>query len=919
MRSITWEKVGYLVLFRTKDPTATEKIALDNTLVAPEARLIIGKCNSRISFSKPQREATYQVTFDALKLSPCYPAFLITAEVPEIYLHQFWNSFNKIDNHYSTESMPYPRFTKIIINHFISQNKSISMRNKINLHTVRDDSILGTLKYVSKTEEHQVYEAVIPKEMINEDILNSTAHKTYYAYASSAKEPKKARKFKKPASPKLKTVPVSPKEPTKKPDKKTIPVKKSSKSRVEVIIKDTLGVSVSKKKAPVKGKRSKGIEIIYDVALSEAAQLKEAPKRSKKYFHISQVSGSSDGTNFKSGVPDEQQRKTSGIDKGTGTKPGVSDVPKHQSKSDDKSWGDSEEDDNDDDSDDVSKDDDKNPSFTLKDCEEEEEHDKECVQSLENYESDDDKEYIDKETYDDLYKDVDVKSLRAEHEMERKGDAELTNTTHESASQETSYGQIIEDAHVTLTYSQKTEGSKQSSYVSFDFASKFLNLDNVPPVIDEVASLLNVKTHLEELSTQLPPILSVPVTTIPKTSTVDATAVPPLIQPFSSIPQMTTPTPVPTTKPTTTSIAALLDFSTLFGFDQRVSTLEKEIYATRTALQSYTKEFEKKAQEERMLYIDMVEKLVKDIIKNEVKSQLPQILPKEVSNFATPMIQSSIIESLENVVLAKSSSQPISTYEAAESLTEFKLKKILLDKLKKSKSYRGAKEHLDLYDALVKSYQLDKDLFESYGNTDSLKRDREDKDQDKDPPAGSNQGLKKRKTSKDVEPLKGSKSKESMSSSSKDTKSQPKLSGKSVQAEELVFETTDTEMLQDQGGDLGHEYPFDLSKPLLLIEAQGRQVVPTDYFFNNDLEYLKGRSSSRKYTTSTTKTKAAKYDNIEGIKDMVMTLWSPVKEAYEKFAMWGISHWVLNDKISMATQATGSPSMICSSGKESLQ
>ncbi|GKE40512.1 hypothetical protein Tco_1463917, partial [Tanacetum coccineum] len=76
----------------------------------------------------------------------------------------------------------------------------------------------------------------------------------------------------------------------------------------------------------------------------------------------------------------------------------------------------------------------------------------------------------------------------------------------------------------------------------------------------------------------------------------------------------------------------------------------------------------------------------------------------------------------------------------------------------------------------------------------------------------------------------------------------------------------------------GHEYPFDLSKPLPIIEDQGRQVVPSNYFFNNDLEYLKGGSSSGKYTTSTTKTKAAKYNNIEGIKDMVQTLWSPVKK-----------------------------------------
>ncbi|GJZ61000.1 hypothetical protein Tco_0617137 [Tanacetum coccineum] len=89
----------------------------------------------------------------------------------------------------------------------------------------------------------------------------------------------------------------------------------------------------------------------------------------------------------------------------------------------------------------------------------------------------------------------------------------------------------------------------------------------------------------------------------------------------------------------------------------------------------------------------------------------------------------------------------------------------------------------------------------------------------------------------------------------------------------------------------GHEYPFDLSKSLPLIEAQGCQVVLDDYFFNNDLEYLKGGSSSRKYITSTTKTNAAKYDNIKGIEDMVPALWIPVKVAYDKFAMWGISYW----------------------------
>ncbi|GJW35176.1 hypothetical protein Tco_0058096 [Tanacetum coccineum] len=41
------------------------------------------------------KEPTYQVVLDALFLTTCYPAFLITAEVPLIYMHQFWATVNK--------------------------------------------------------------------------------------------------------------------------------------------------------------------------------------------------------------------------------------------------------------------------------------------------------------------------------------------------------------------------------------------------------------------------------------------------------------------------------------------------------------------------------------------------------------------------------------------------------------------------------------------------------------------------------------------------------------------------------------------------------------------------------------------------------------------------------------------------------
>ncbi|GKB13620.1 hypothetical protein Tco_0847543, partial [Tanacetum coccineum] len=252
-------------------------------------------------------------------------------------------------------------------------------------------------------------------------------------------------------------------------------------------------------------------------------------------------------------------------------------------------------------------------------------------------------------------------------------------------------------------------------------------------------------------------------------------------------------------------------------------------------------------------------------IKEQVKDQLPQILPKEVSNFAPPVIKKLIKESRDEVTLAKVSSQPHSTYEAASTLTEFELKKILLDKMEKSESYLAAPEHRDCYDSLKKSYDLDKDFFFSY-DVYSLKRSRKDKDKDKDedPSAGSDRGLKKRKLSKDAEPTIGPKKKDSTSGSSKGTKSQPKSSGKQAfrllkgtrsNYAELEYEFEEfykalSEKLDWENPE-GGDYQFYLSKLLPLITRGKRQRVPFEYFINNDLKYLQGGVSTMTYTTST--------------------------------------------------------------------
>nr|GEZ55354.1 hypothetical protein [Tanacetum cinerariifolium] len=81
--------------------------------------------------------------------------------------------------------------------------------------------------------------------------------------------------------------------------------------------------------------------------------------------------------------------------------------------------------------------------------------------------------------------------------------------------------------------------------------------------------------------------------------------------------------------------------------------------------------------------------------------------------------------------------------------------------------------------------------------------------------------------------------------------------------------------------------------PLPLIpDNRGRRVIPFEHFINNDLEYLRGGASSRKYTTSVSKTKAADYGHIKWIKDLVpREMWIQQPIDYNKHALWGVSHW----------------------------
>ncbi|GJW26532.1 hypothetical protein Tco_0040343 [Tanacetum coccineum] len=90
----------------------------------------------------------------------------------------------------NTNKMSYPRFTKIIVDYFMSKDQSNLRRNNMFWHNARDYTMFTSMRYISRHEDTQVYGSILPKELTNQAILESNAYKTYYAFASGEKTPK---------------------------------------------------------------------------------------------------------------------------------------------------------------------------------------------------------------------------------------------------------------------------------------------------------------------------------------------------------------------------------------------------------------------------------------------------------------------------------------------------------------------------------------------------------------------------------------------------------------------------------------------------------------------------------------------------------------------------------------------------------
>nr|GEX95206.1 hypothetical protein [Tanacetum cinerariifolium] len=560
-----------------------------------------------------------------------------------------------------TNKMSYFRFTKIIIDYFMSKDQSISRRNKLFWHTARDDTMYTSIRCISRYEKTQVYGTILPKELTDQAMLEFKAYQTYYAFASGEKTPK-------------------PKYVRKKADSDTSPKQKTVQATKGTRIKTKAKVAKSDKKTqPL------------------------VTKRSKKDFYISHASGLGDGVDTLSKVPDEQQQKTFGVDEGIDTIPGVLDVPIYDSKSDKESWGDSgkEDDDVDDFEDDADNDDDSS-----------EDHDDE------NYELTDDEETMyddeDDEVTKELYEDVNVNLGNKDADMTN---ADQGEADQQNASQQSGFEQEEEDVHVTLTpvlETQKTEGPTQSSSVSSDFTIKLLNLDNPSPNDTTIASLMDTIVHYEITS----------ATTIPQ---------PPLF--YNPLSQQATSTPTPTALNTTTLITALLDFTSVFKFNERVTNLEKDLSeikqvyqyaqalssipaivdrymdnklgkAIHKAIQAHKFDCREEAQAKKKEYIELVDSTLKTIIKMEVNTPLPKILSQAISDVATPIIEKNVTESMSRDESDKDgdpSARSDRGTKRRKPSKDAESSRLSNSKEKKEEAQAKKKEYIELVDSTLKT------------------------------------------------------------------------------------------------------------------------------------------------------------------------------------------------------------------------
>nr|GEU65385.1 hypothetical protein [Tanacetum cinerariifolium] len=350
---------------------------------------------------------------------------------------------------------------------------------------------------------------------------------------------------------------------------------------------------------------------------------------------------------------------------------------------------------------------------------------------------------------------------------------------------------------------------------------------------------------------------------------------------------------LPTTIPSNIT-QNLPNFALLFRFDYRLRSLEQnfsEVMQTnqfagavsaipriiqhymdqrmnevvQVAIQLQSDRLREEAQKENDEFLrtvdENIKKIIKEQVKEQVKAQVSKILPR---------IEQAVNKQLEAEVLTRSSHSSRTSYAVAADLSEMELKKILIEKMERNKSIQRSDAQRNLYKALVDACESKNIILDTYGETITLKRRRDDdEDKDEEPFAGPDRGSKRRREGKKPE----SAITPSETATKSAGRSTTRYRSRQVSASESAFanEPLQTTSQMEEPSHLEFETCADdqpivkssqhpewfphlkkppspdrdwnktLPTPLPLIpDNRGRRVIPFAHFINNDLEYLRG-------------------------------------------------------------------------------
>nr|GEU51550.1 hypothetical protein [Tanacetum cinerariifolium] len=262
------------------------KIPMDEALVPHAKRLRIGRSNFRLLSDIKSKESTLQLVYYVMRLTPFFKAFLVTADVPKIYMQEFWATAT--------------------VYHYSIRFKMDTKKHIVNLESFREITVIRKLTDVNINKLHQPWRSFAA--IINKCLTGKSSG--YDSLWLNTKIQRRAMRCIILGSRRLSSTTLCLRillfqgETRSSSDTTITPPTAAAGPRL---------TTSEKGKQEAKAFKAKSLSALSEVAITEAQQLKLATKRSLQQTHISQVS-------------------CSGADEGTGSIPRVPDVPTDESE-----------------------------------------------------------------------------------------------------------------------------------------------------------------------------------------------------------------------------------------------------------------------------------------------------------------------------------------------------------------------------------------------------------------------------------------------------------------------------------------------------------------------------------------------------------------------------------------------------------